>query len=249
MSEVVGTVTMSDAQDLSESLQGRKSVNIVSAIAACIGSIGKLSKASLNQHQKYKFTSIDDFLAATGKACCEHGLIILQDELKREVIENNSSSWLSFEFSFLVVHESGEQFGPFKRSVAVPWHGAQSFGSAQSYALKQFMRSLFQIATGDQDDADYGPQSHTPPTLKTPKPAPISDDTESLLYELADFLDAFPSRVVFDSWILETANQNVSDMSEERGQKTFKWLKANQDPADWPESHRLALANAIAGVG
>ena len=244
-------VTMSDALEtrgMLDRIQPKPTGSkIVSAIAACIGSIGKIAKDNLNQHQKYKFASIDDFLVVTGKACSEHGLIVLQDEVSREIIENKSSSWLSFEFSFVVMHESGEEFGPFKRTVAVPWHGAQSFGSAQSYALKQFMRSLFQIATGDQDDADYGPQSHKPPSLEKPKP--ISDDTESLLYDLADFLDAFPSRVVFDSWILETATQSVSDMSEERGQKTFKWLKANQDPADWPDSHRLALANAIAGMG
>jgi len=27
-------------------------------------------------------------------------------------------------------------------------------GTAQSYALKQFMRSLFQLSTGEQDDLD-----------------------------------------------------------------------------------------------
>src|SRR3546814_8863152 len=40
--------------------------------------------------------------------------------------------------------------------------GAQAFGAAQSYALKQFERSLFQIATGDGEDADHHTQSDLP---------------------------------------------------------------------------------------
>jgi len=38
--------------------------------------------------------------------------------------------------------------------VMVPANGAQAAGSAQSYALKQFMRGLFLIPTGDADDPD-----------------------------------------------------------------------------------------------
>lgn len=41
--------------------------------------------------------------------------------------------------------------------------GAQAFGAAQSYALKQFMRSLFQIATGEKgQDADEHPNADLP---------------------------------------------------------------------------------------
>jgi hypothetical protein len=40
--------------------------------------------------------------------------------------------------------------------------GAQAFGAAQSYSLKQFMRSLFQMATGDKEDADFHEQSALP---------------------------------------------------------------------------------------
>ena len=34
-------------------------------------------------------------------------------------------------------------------------------GTAQSYALKQFMRSLFQLSTGEQDDLDALEQPNT----------------------------------------------------------------------------------------
>jgi len=45
--------------------------------------------------------------------------------------------------------------------------GAQAFGAAQSYAEKQFMRSLFKIATGDDDDADFHQQENLPTTART----------------------------------------------------------------------------------
>jgi hypothetical protein len=48
----------------------------------------------------------------------------------------------------------------------VPARGAQAFGSAQSYALKQFMRSLFQIPTGDKEDADFAVPASLPQTVK-----------------------------------------------------------------------------------
>ena len=39
-------------------------------------------------------------------------------------------------------------------------------GTAQSYALKQFMRSLFQLSTGEQDDLDALDQNEGRSKLK-----------------------------------------------------------------------------------
>ena len=52
----------------------------------------------------------------------------------------------------------------------VPASGAQAFGSSQSYAIKQFMRGLFQIPTGDDDDLDSQEKKTLP--ANTAKPAP-----------------------------------------------------------------------------
>ena len=45
-------------------------------------------------------------------------------------------------------------------------------GTAQSYALKQFMRSLFQLSTGEKDDLEKLDQNKT----KNNKPKEFSDD-------------------------------------------------------------------------
>src|SRR3546814_3442514 len=49
---------------------------------------------------------------------------------------------------------SGERAGPIYKTVMVQANGAQAAGSAQSYAIKQFMRGQFMIPTGDADDPD-----------------------------------------------------------------------------------------------
>ena len=60
----------------------------------------------------------------------------------------------------------------------------QTSGRCQSYALRQFLRSLFQIPTGDRDDADCRPQADVPaddpqlgqrPEKHTGKPSPRSN--------------------------------------------------------------------------
>jgi hypothetical protein len=59
--------------------------------------------------------------------------------------------------------------------------GPQTTGGTQSYALKQFLRSLFQIPTGDRDDADFTPKEDMPAQTRQlvqdaprPKAAPAS---------------------------------------------------------------------------
>jgi hypothetical protein len=58
-------------------------------------------------------------------------------------------------FAFILIHEAASATGRSTRTSG-PIHGAQSAGSAQSYALKQLMRGLFLIPTGDADDPDKG---------------------------------------------------------------------------------------------
>ena len=55
------------------------------------------------------------------------------------------------QYAFTVRHSGGTSVGPIRRSVMVQAFGAQSCGAAMAYALKQFMRSLFLIPTGEPD--------------------------------------------------------------------------------------------------
>lgn len=146
--------------------------NIYAALAAAMADVKRLAKESRNVEQKYNFASVDDFLAMTGPICAQHGLIVCMDE--DEVVEferqgkYGPSFWLRIRFVLTVCHVSGECLPPMRRTVEVIRTGAQSFGSAQSYAIKQFLRALLQIPTGDNDDADFAEKGDGKPTSAKP---------------------------------------------------------------------------------
>ena len=139
--------------------EGATLTGILPAIAAAMGDVQKVGKADRNKHDGYDFASIDNFLSLVNPICARHGLVILSDEVSREDFIRKGRSgdlpWMRVSFSFTVHHVSGQALPSMIRSVEVMRNGAQAYGSAQSYCLKQFLRGLFLIPTGDKDDADH----------------------------------------------------------------------------------------------
>lgn len=135
---------------------------IAKAVVQVMKALGTLAKDQQRDDYaaKYSYASIDDFIQHVRGHCGEAGLAIIPDEARdaetREITTSKGKPavmW-SARFAFHLIHESGETFGPIHKSVEVHHTGAQSSGSAQSYALKQLMRGLFLIPTGDADDPD-----------------------------------------------------------------------------------------------
>lgn len=138
----------------------KKQTGIFAAIAAAMGEVERVSKGGENKEQKYKFASVDDFLAMAGPICAKHGLVTIADEISSENVEKPGkygvTYWVNFTFTFTTYHTSGEQLPTVRRSVEVVRSGAQASGAAQSYVLKQYLRALLMIPTGDKDDPDHG---------------------------------------------------------------------------------------------
>ena len=132
---------------------------ILTAISGAMGKVRKVGKDNENKFDKYNFASIDDFLSLVNPICAEAGLLFhMQEGVMNEFTKkgrNGESSWLRITFEITAYHTSGQSLPPVFRSVEVQRTGAQAYGSAQSYALKQFLRSLLLIPTGDKDDADF----------------------------------------------------------------------------------------------
>lgn len=156
--------------------QARGFGQIVRAVAKATGEVKRIAKENKNTEQRYDFASVDDFLAMTGPVLANNGLMILMDEEAAEHIEKQGKFgpqlWAKYTFSFEVMHESGETLRVVRRTVEVMRSGAQASGSAQSYALKQFVRALLQIPTGDKDDPDHGaiePTAPKEPRSSTPR--------------------------------------------------------------------------------
>lgn len=135
---------------------------IFTAIAAAVGDVKVIGKTDENKFDKYNFASIDRFLEMVNPICAKHGLFPFVDEIGEEYFTNaKGSAWVRIFYEITMYHASGEKLGPFHRKVAVPLNGAQAYGSAQSYVLKQFFRSLLMIPTGDKDDADLSATDNT----------------------------------------------------------------------------------------
>jgi len=145
---------------------------IAAAIVEIMAGVKRLARLDENKFAHYAYASIDSFLEATGPLCAAAGLFIIADEAGLEITQSpkadreGTTTFLRLRWAFWIGHASGALYGPIYRTVIVPGNGAQAFGSAQSYALKQFMRGLFQIPTGDNDDPDGQPKAELPPTQK-----------------------------------------------------------------------------------
>jgi hypothetical protein len=138
-------------------------VEISKAIAEVMSKVKSLPKNEHNGHSNYDFASIDAFLMAIGPLCAEAGLIILQDEHDLDVIDRSGKAWLKATYSFVLAHASRSIWDrPMKRTVFQIISGPQTAGSVQSYAQKQFLRSMFLVPTGEKDDPDYHPKEDMP---------------------------------------------------------------------------------------
>jgi hypothetical protein len=134
--------------------------NINAAINAAMGQIEKLPKNETNSHGGWSFAGIDDFLDLCRPICAEQGLHPQVDSVGTETFgAGNGKLWAKFSYRLAMGHVSGEKTDPVGMDVMLPLTGAQTSGSAQSYAVKQFLRALLMISTGDKDDVDFKPQA------------------------------------------------------------------------------------------
>lgn len=133
-----------------------ESSKINTAIAKAMGEVQKLPKDDRNEHGGYSFASIDRFLDACRPICVAHGLHPNIDGVASDTfLAGNNKLWGKFSYRITMHHESGESTEPSGMDVMLPLTGAQTSGSAQSYALKQYLRGLLMISTGEADDPDF----------------------------------------------------------------------------------------------
>ena len=133
---------------------------VASAILRVMKELGTLAKDQENKFDKYNYASIDDFIAFVRGHCIEAGLFIVPQEADEprlvEMAKKDGTPMMMWwcRFAFMLFVDEGASFGPIYKTVMVQANGAQAAGSAQSYAMKQLMRALFMIPTGEKDDPD-----------------------------------------------------------------------------------------------
>lgn len=186
---------------------------VAAAIVAVKKQVKQLGHDDSNKHGGYPFVSVDKFYAIIGKLMADAGLALLIDETATEVRSSDKTGnpWLFVQYDLAFMHESGAMSHPLHRSCALPINGPQTYGAAQSYIEKQFLRQVFKVPTGEKDadtteqneDAPQRPTgartaqgsppaARTAPARQQAAPAPSADKAEAVRQQraLAGDIDA-----------------------------------------------------------
>jgi len=128
--------------------------------------VKKLAHDSKNDFQSYNYVSIDAYYEAVRPWLNQAGLMLIPNEEEASISPDGRT--YKVRFAFIVMHESGEVWEvPVKRTVYLQYGGAQSCGSALSYAEKFVMRTLFKIPTGEYDPEQDNPVREVEQTATT----------------------------------------------------------------------------------
>ena len=107
-----------------------------------------LLKDMQNEFAKFKYVPIDSYYAAIPPLALKHGLFWRC----RETEVGGEGKTFKFQYSFDLIHEGGATVEGYDIvTIYHPAQGAQSSGSARSYADKLFMRTAFKCVTGEKD--------------------------------------------------------------------------------------------------
>ena len=136
---------------------------ITAAIAGVMSEIGTIPKSGYNKFHGYHYATLPDLLFVLTPLMGKHGVVVFQSEVETKVIENR----IAVTYEFTVSHSSGETWPERLRFTGMAM-GRDSKGNwddkainkCHSAARKYFLLALFQVPTGDFDDADDGPAQH-----------------------------------------------------------------------------------------
>lgn len=166
---------------------------IAGAIAGVMSEIGSIAKGGYNKFHNYHYARMEDLLHVLTPLMGKHGLAVFQTEIEIKTIENR----IAITYEFTVAHTSNETMTGLRQTgmcIARNSKGDyddKAINKCHTQARKYFLLSLFQVPTGDFEEADEGPskepekepekpqerikQTERPRTVPGPAPAPAPE--------------------------------------------------------------------------
>jgi hypothetical protein len=153
--------------------------SIVTAICKVQKSMTQaVAKTEKNPHGGWYFMSTDQLYAKMQQHMANAGLVIicLEDEktrIERVEVKDKITQWAKFHFKFVLATETDSWTDETcRRTLMIQVTGPQTFGAAESYATKAFLRSTFKIPSGevDLDMVAQADAIEDQVDLNTPKP-------------------------------------------------------------------------------
>lgn len=132
---------------------------IIAAIAKIMSEVGSVKKDGENKFHGYKYATASDILHKIQPLLAREGLVIFQNEVSRDLIADGSALAINYEFT--IAHKDGDvwnerikQTGMAAARNSKGGFDDKAANKCHTAARKYFMLALFQIPTGDYDDAD-----------------------------------------------------------------------------------------------
>jgi ERF superfamily len=142
---------------------------LAKAIIAVTKEVGRISKDGINTYQKYKYPSWENIIDRLSPLLAEHGIIIVQSERSRNLIEDNpQGSTLAIIYTFTLVNAEGEEWPPIEWTALARLRDGKGVtddkaaAKCHTQAEKYFCIKQFKIRTNDRIDSDEGAEGEGP---------------------------------------------------------------------------------------
>lgn len=174
---------------------------IAKSIIAITQQVGQIQKEGYNEFQRYKYTRWEDINEKLSPLLAEHGLIIVQSEQSRNLLEeNDKGSVLAIVYHFTIINEHGEQWPEVEWTAIARLRDQKGItddkaaSKCHTQAEKQFCIKQFKIRTDDFVDSD----AHSVLPKK---------DARDVYKKLQDEIDGQTSLVALGTWGKENAER------------------------------------------
>jgi hypothetical protein len=185
--------------------------------------IETIAKNNRNNFGNYNYVSVDDMFAMVGPLEAAAGIIILANERSTSVINKT----LEAIYEIYIIHTSGESAGPIIRSVQLSATGPQSYGSAESYVLKQFVRGLYKIPTNETEEEGFKKQDLPDKPKKELKQKPTEFDVETSAAKRVELIGSL-AKLTSTAALVDWNNQTFDDRNRLIKQD-YEAVKANYE--------------------
>jgi hypothetical protein len=151
--------------------------NIATAISAIMSEIGVVGEGGENKFQNYKYMSYKDMYRKLTPLMGKHGLAVIPTEKSKNLFDNDAVVMGTYQFT--VIHKSGEVW-PFQPEWTGVSRARDSKGGFDDKALnkcataaqKYFLKALFQIPSGEDDEDPDNHDGIVPRETKVRAPSP-----------------------------------------------------------------------------
>lgn len=154
---------------------------VIEGIAGVMAEIRPVEKLGYNKFHGYHHARIGDLNAELTPLMGKHGIVVFQNEVRRDMFDNGAV--VSIQYEFTIVHKSGEVWperpvisGMARCRTQKESFDDKTFNKCHTAARKYFLIGLFQIPVSDEDDADDSeggsgaPRERSRPTRRPPSP-------------------------------------------------------------------------------